>query len=103
MQRDGNDKDVSVETLNESLLAWAVELSQKTNMPDTQSAAAIGARLFSEITDEEAKDFREREKWTDNTKFQRENLTKACKVLGIDYSPPFKVDGMPPTIKLKKH
>ncbi|KAI9772388.1 MAG: hypothetical protein M1839_002467 [Geoglossum umbratile] len=98
MQRDGNDEDVSVEISNESSLAWALELSQaKEVVPDTQSAAALGARLFGEITEEEAKDFRDREKWTDNTKFQRDNLVESCTLLGIENQGLLKIDGMSPT------
>ncbi|KAH0566240.1 hypothetical protein GP486_000361 [Trichoglossum hirsutum] len=80
MQRDGNDEEAVIEAANGSSLAWAMELTgTEDDAAGTQPASALGSKLFGEITEEEVKAFRDRERWTDNIKFQREDFEGSCK------------------------
>ncbi|KAI9777953.1 MAG: hypothetical protein M1839_008488 [Geoglossum umbratile] len=104
MQRDGNDEEAVIEAANGSSLAWAMELEEaEGRASNTQQAAAIGAKLFGEITEDEAKAFRDRERWTDNTKFQREDFERSCDQLNIATPDLLRVEGMLSNLELKKH
>ena len=61
MHRDGNGEEAVIEAANGITLAWAVELKEKEDgIADIQAAAALGAKFFGEVIEQEAKAFGDR-------------------------------------------